>query len=71
VVQLKSRKQRIFFGCSNYPKCDFATWYRPVDKPCPKCGAIFLVEKGRGKNKKLVCLTESCDYEESPEGEEE
>lgn len=71
IVQLKSRKGRIFFGCSNYPKCDFATWYRPVDKPCPKCGATFLVEKGRGKNKKLVCLTESCDYQESPEGEDE
>jgi DNA topoisomerase-1 len=71
VVQLKSRKGRIFFGCSKYPKCDFATWYRPVDKPCPKCKATFLVEKGRGKNKKLVCLTENCDYQESPEGEDE
>lgn len=71
VIQIKTRKGRIFFGCSNYPKCDFATWYRPVEKPCPQCKATFLVEKGRGKKRRLVCIAEGCNYEENSEGEAE
>ena len=55
LVQRKSRKGRTFFGCSNYPTCDFATWNRPVPKPCPTCGGLVT---DRGK-KGLVC--EKCE----------
>ena len=56
VVEKKTKKGKIFYGCRNYPKCDFATWYKPIDKLCPLCNGI-LVEK----NDKIVCL--NCEYE--------
>jgi len=64
LVERRSKKGRIFYGCENYPKCDYAIWDKPVNKPCPKCGFPFLVEK-RSKGKiYLVCPNEGCDYVE-------
>ena len=45
IVKKQSRRGKIFYGCSNYPKCDFATWDMPVDKPCPNCENKYLLEK--------------------------
>lgn len=46
VVERRSKKGRTFFGCSRYPECDFVTWNRPVETPCPRC-ASYMVEMGR------------------------
>jgi DNA topoisomerase-1 len=46
LVERRSRKGRTFYGCANYPDCDFATWQRPIPKPCPNCGGL-LVDAGR------------------------
>ena len=43
IVQRKTRKGRIFFGCANYPGCDFTSWKRPVVPPCPKCGGMLVM----------------------------
>jgi DNA topoisomerase I len=59
LIERKSRKGRVFFGCSSYPKCDFASWDRPIPEPCPQDGQL-LVETTRGK--KLVRCT-VCTYE--------
>jgi len=71
IVERKSRRGKIFFGCSNYPDCDFVLWNRPVNERCPKCDAPFLVEKVTKKlGRRLVCNNEDCDYaraEELPE----
>ena len=56
VVEKRSRKGTKFYGCNNYPKCDFATWDEPINETCPKCDSI-LVKKG----KKIKCS--KCDYE--------
>jgi DNA topoisomerase-1 len=45
VIERKTRRQRTFYGCSRYPECDFASWDKPVDRPCETCGAPFVVEK--------------------------
>ncbi len=45
VVEKRSRKGRVFYGCTNYPKCDWVSWYKPVDKECPQCGNNYMVEK--------------------------
>lgn len=45
IAERRSRKGRIFYSCSNYPKCDFASWKKPVPQPCPECDAPFLLEK--------------------------
>lgn len=56
IIEKKTKRGKIFYGCNNYPKCDFASWDKPV-KPCPKCGEMMVEKK-----KKAVCL--SCGYEE-------
>ena len=52
IVQRKTRKGRIFYGCSNYPACDFTSWKRPVATPCPNCGGLLVVANKR----ELQCI---------------
>lgn len=61
VVERRSKKGRIFYGCDRYPECDFISWDKPVSKPCPNCGA-FMVEK-RSKNGVHLHCSE-CSYKE-------
>ncbi|MDN4073450.1 MULTISPECIES: type I DNA topoisomerase [Fictibacillus] len=61
IVERKSKKRRIFYGCSRYPECEFVSWDKPVGRTCPKCGKI-LVEKKTKKGKVVQCI--SCDYAE-------
>ena len=71
VVERKSRRGKIFFGCSNYPDCDFVLWNRPIAETCPKCKAPFLTEKITKKHgRQLVCNTEDCDYSRAEELQE-
>lgn len=63
LIKRKTKKGRKFFGCSNYPKCDFVTWDEPTKEKCPECGGI-LVKKYKGKNAVYVCINESCKYEQ-------
>ena len=58
----KTKKGRKFYGCSNYPKCDFVTWDEPVKEKCPKCGGILL-KKYKGKKVNYKCINEECDFE--------
>jgi DNA topoisomerase I len=63
VVERKSRRGKVFFGCVNYPKCDFTLWNRPVLEPCPKCAWPFLTEKiTKRHGRQLICANEACDY---------
>ena len=65
VVLKRSKKGRTFYGCNNYPECDFVSWDEPSKEKCPKCGKTLLIKKG--KNKKLYCITENCGYEKNEE----
>jgi len=47
VVERKTRKGRVFYGCANYPTCDFTSWKRPLATPCPKCGGTLVVANKR------------------------
>ena len=59
--RMKSKAGKIFYSCSNYPKCKFMSWEQPTGEKCPKCGK-YLVKKG----KKICCS--SCDYtKDAPE----
>ncbi len=64
VVEKRTKKGKTFFSCSNYPRCKFATWYKPVQKNCPKCGASILVEKRTKKEEVLACIKKDCSYKE-------
>ena len=71
IVERKSRRGKVFYGCANYPKCDFTLWNKPVPEPCPKCGWKFLTEKiTKRHGRQLICANESCDYVQSAELEE-
>lgn len=63
IVERRSKKNRLFYGCSEYPNCDFVSWDKPTPRTCPKCDAM-LVEKKAKKQTKIKCV--SCDYEEIP-----
>ncbi len=68
IVFKKSKYGKVFFACNNYPKCDFVSWYEPVNEKCPECGSI-LVKKITKKAKKLECSNKECSF--SKEMEEE
>ncbi|WP_186802350.1 type I DNA topoisomerase [Staphylococcus pasteuri] len=61
VVERKSKKNRIFYGCSNYPECEFISWDKPIGRDCPKCNH-YLVEKKKGRSSQVTCS--NCDYKE-------
>ncbi|ULO09694.1 type I DNA topoisomerase [Paenibacillus sp. 19GGS1-52] len=62
VVERRSKKGRVFYGCDQYPGCDFVSWDRPSIKPCPVCGS-WMVEKRNKQGTKLQCT--SCDHTEA------
>ena len=64
IIEKKSKKGRIFYGCKNYPDCDFTTWDKPIKSKCPVCGN-FMAEKGNKKDKLLYCLNEDCQHQEN------
>lgn len=47
IVERKTRKQRVFYGCANYPQCGFTSWKRPIPNPCPKCGGLLVIANKR------------------------
>lgn len=67
IIERRSKKGRIFYGCDTYPACDYVSWDKPSGKPCPKCESM-LVEKRNRSGAKLQCPT--CDYSEELQDEE-
>jgi len=68
LVERRSKRGKMFYGCSKYPDCDLVLWNKPVNQPCPKCNAPFLVEKvSKVKGNYLVCANEGCGYSEGKE----
>ncbi len=63
IVERRSKKGRIFYGCSNYPDCDFVVWDKPLKDACPKCGDMLLSKYSK-KGTKVYCMNEDCDFEE-------
>ena len=47
LVERKTRKGRTFFGCNNYPECDFTSWKRPIEQPCPNCQGLLVIANKR------------------------
>ena len=66
IVVRRSKKGRKFYGCENYPKCDFTTWNEPVEKKCPICGKILTKVAIRNKEF-LKCSDNNCSYREEIE----
>lgn len=62
VIERKSKRNRIFYGCDRYPACEFTSWDKPVGRSCPKCEHYLVEKKVRGGGKQVVCP--NGDYEE-------
>ena len=58
----KSAKGRVYYGCSNYPKCNYMTWDEPVPEKCPQCGSTLFKKKGQ-----LYCAKEGCGFVKASE----
>lgn len=62
IIMRKSKKKKIFYGCSNYPDCDFVAWNKPVEEPCEVCGS-YMYEKYSKSGTKIVCSNKECKHE--------
>lgn len=64
VIERKTKRNRIFYGCDRYPECEFTSWDLPVGRSCPKSGDFLVEKKIRGGGKQVICSSEKCDYKE-------
>jgi len=62
VVERRSKKGRLFYGCSQFPACKFVSWGRPINEKCPECNSV-LVHKINKKSEKIMCSSKECKYE--------
>lgn len=68
LMEKKSKRGKTFYGCSRFPDCQFATWDKPVNKTCPKCGAPVMIEKNTKKEGLIhQCLDKNCGYRQKIE----
>jgi len=64
ILERRSRRGKLFFGCDRYPKCKFASWKKLVAQPCPTCGSPYLIEKvSKRTGTSWACPKEECDYQ--------
>ena len=61
IIERKSKKGHVFYGCGNWPKCNFMSWDAPAGENCPQCGKSLF----KKKTGKIVCMTKDCGYEKS------
>jgi len=74
LIERRSKRGKVFYGCLKYPECDFVLWNKPVPEPCPVCAAPYLIEKTTKREGTIrYCNDENCKYKvpvesDSPEG---
>lgn len=61
VIEKKTKKNRIFYGCDRYPECEFTSWDKPIGRDCPKCNHYLVQKKVRG-GMQIICS--NCEYQE-------
>ena len=66
IVEKKARRGNIFYGCGNYPNCDFTSAYKPVAEACPECGNPYLVEKNLKSGSVLACPNKKMADDDAP-----
>ncbi|MEN8176354.1 MAG: type I DNA topoisomerase [Pseudomonadota bacterium] len=71
LMKRKSRKGKVFWSCSTYPKCDYATWNEPVEGPCPRCGwPILTIKTTKRRGTERVCPQRECGFAEPLPGDD-
>jgi DNA topoisomerase-1 len=65
LMQRKSRRGKIFYSCSTYPKCDYAVWNEPIAEPCPNCGwPVLTIKTTKRSGTQRVCPQQDCSFAE-------
>lgn len=70
IVERKSKRGTVFYGCDKYPECDFVLWNEPTGEKCPTCGSL-LVKKVLKKGDVICCSNPKCGYKKEPEQSEQ
>jgi DNA topoisomerase I len=69
ILERRSRRGKLFYGCGRYPKCKFAAWNKVVPEPCPSCGATYMVEKElKRTGTTWQCANKECGYKQPAPG---
>ncbi|MHC9416020.1 type I DNA topoisomerase [Clostridium perfringens] len=63
ILVKRSKKGNRFYGCSNYPECNFVSWYEPTNEKCPECGLYMVKRYSKSKGEYLQCSDKECKYE--------
>ena len=71
VLVKRSKKGKKFFGCSNYPECDFVSWNEPIKEPCSECGSYMTIKFSKTKGKYALCSNSECGNIKPLENENE
>ena len=66
IIERRSKKGRLFYGCSTFPKCRFVSWYKPLERKCPECSSVLFHKKNKSGDK-ITCSNKECKYEEKAE----
>ncbi len=61
LVKRRSKNRRVFYGCSNYPECNFVSWNEPVKEKCPNCGSLMTIKRNKKENH-VTCTNNECGY---------
>lgn len=67
IVERRTRKGRVFYGCSAYPDCEYTSWQKPVGVRCPNCNTMLVERNRRGKGVEWVCPEKGCGHVQEPE----
>lgn len=62
ILEKRSKKGKTFYGCKNYPQCDFVSWHEPTTEKCPKCNEIMLKRYSKAKGEYLECINKECKH---------
>lgn len=68
IIERKSKRGVVFFGCNKYPDCDFVLWNEPTGEKCPKCGSL-LVKRTLKSGDVIECSNRGCGYKKTNEDE--
>lgn len=62
ILEKRSKKGKTFYGCENYPQCDFVSWHEPTTEKCPKCNEVMLKRYSKAKGEYLECSNKECKH---------
>lgn len=67
IVERKTKRRKVFYGCNNYPECDFNIWDMPLTENCPVCGAFMVRHKFKNGGFSKLCSSEACPSRQAAE----